>query len=96
MTDNQINTLNMANTTTAYIDSKVSIFTTNTKVTTQLAAVKATIVLINQQPLHYSFRLLTIYNISTSKMFSLADFFSIGIDNLIFKSLSLADKYCFI
>ena len=48
MTDNQNNSLNMANTTTAFMDKNVAIFTTNTKVTTLLAGIKGTVVAINQ------------------------------------------------
>jgi hypothetical protein len=48
MTDNQNNTLNMANTATAYMDKNVAIFTANTKVTTLLSAIKGTVTAINQ------------------------------------------------
>jgi hypothetical protein len=48
MTNNQTNSLNMASTTTAFLDKNVSIFTTYTKVTTLITAIKASIAVINQ------------------------------------------------
>ena len=48
MTDNQNNSLNMTNTATGFMDKNVAIFTANTKVTTLLAAIKGTVVSINQ------------------------------------------------
>ena len=48
MTDNQINSLNMANTVTAFLDKNNGIFNTNTKVNTLLTAIKATVLSLNQ------------------------------------------------
>ncbi len=48
MTDNQINSLNMANTVTAFLDKNNSIFSTNTKINTLLAAIKVTILSLIQ------------------------------------------------
>ena len=55
---------------------------------TTIGTTKFTWVLSSRRQNHldnYSFRLLTIYKISTFKIFSLADLFSISIDNLILK-----------